>query len=188
MDAQPAQFRKRPVMKKLIVVSALLLQILAPTQGAAEPDPKIRLAVTPMMGMAGGLPGLGIDLGMGYGMAAWGIHYANGSEICLLMCDGEPEAETQTSFLAGVREEFTYGFISLKSGIAMVERQTRNTDIITDYGYGIRNYEGFGVPFQFDMSLSGRFIGLSLSVTVMADSDGGSGSIMAGIPVGLLRW
>ena len=174
-------------MKKRIVAFALLLQFLVPTQGTAAPDPKIRLAVTPMLGLVGGLPGVGFDVGMGYGMGAWGIHYAQGTEFCI-MCDRDPEREIQTSFLAGLREEFAYGSVSLKSGITTLERDSKDNSVESQYGPGVRKYQGYGVPFRLDLMLSGRFIGLSLSATVLTDADGGSGSILAGIPIGLLRW
>lgn len=176
-------------MNNPFVVPALLLLLLAPTRGAAASDPKIRLAVTPMLGLVGGVPGVGVELGLGYGKAAGGIRYADGTQFCLMCYDEVPASETQIAFLAGVREEMTHGSISLKSGVVLVDRDTPDDSPDTGYGpAGFRNYKGFGIPFQLDLMLSGRFIGLSLSATVVADGDGGSAGLMAGIPFGLLRW
>lgn len=176
-------------MKKLLVVSALLVLSLAPLRGEAADDPKVRLALTPMLGLVGGMmPGAGIDMSMGYGMAAWGIRLAHGEEFCLMCDSGDPGSETQIGFLAGVREELAYGSISLKSGIVLLDRDTPDISANKYYETGIRNYKGVGLPFQLDLMLSARYIGLSFSATVIADGDGGSASLMAGIPVGLLRW
>ena len=178
-------------MKKLIVVFSLLFLFSAPSQAAADsdPDPKIRFAFTPMLGLVGGLPGMAAELGMGYGMAAGGIRYADGKQFCLMCYDEAPASENQIALLAGVREEMTHGSISLKSGVVLVDRDTPDGSPDTGYGSaGVRNYNGFGIPFPLDLMLSGRFIGLSLSATVVADGDGGSAGLMAGIPVGLLLW
>lgn len=176
-------------MKKLIVASALML--LSGAHAGLLPagwtDPGIRVALTPMLGLVGGFPGGGIDVGMGYHRAAWGIRYAEGTQFCL-MCDRDPERERQLGFLAGVREEFSYGSISFKSGVVLLDRDILDNSIESDYGPGVRNEEEVGVPFQLDLILGGRLIGLSLTVTVIADAGGGSGGIMAGVPFGLLRW
>ena len=174
-------------MKKRIVLPALLLLLTGAHAGLPPGDPGIRLAVTPMLGLVGGFPGAGIDMGMGYGRLAWGFRYAEGTEFCI-MCDRDPERERQIGFLAGVREEFAYGSIAFKSGIAMLDRDILDHSIESQYGPGVRNAEGIGIPFQLDLILGGRFIGLSRSATVMADHEGGSGGIMAGGPFGLLRW
>lgn len=169
-------------MKKLIVASALLLLLSAPSPSAAGADPKLRLALTPMLGITGRL-GVGADVGMVHGRAAWGLHSAYVSEVCV-MCDRDPETEGQVGLMAGVREEFGYGSVSFRSGIAMIARDTKDYD----FTHGVRTYKGLGVPIQLDMMVGGRFIGLSISVMVLVDGDGGSSGLMAGIPFGLLRW
>ena len=175
-------------MKLLPIASALLLLAFAPVRGGI--DPGIRLAVMPMAGLVGQLElGAGVDVSMGYGRAAWGIHYVNAKGFCVL-CDPNgvgPETEIQFGLLAGLREELSFGSISLKSGITRLERDSKDYGREYPQGPFLRRYRGFGVPFQLDLVLSGRCIGLALSATVLADADGGSASLLAGTPFGLLR-
>ncbi len=149
-------------------------------------DPGVRLSITPLLGMVGGWPGAGIDFGMGVGHLALGIRHAGGTELCF-MCDHESQSESQTSLLVGLRQEFEAGVISLRSGIANVDRNTLDARIEGEYGPGVRNYNGFAVPLQLDLILGGRYLGFCLSATFLADGDGGSGGFMIGLPFGMLR-
>jgi hypothetical protein len=172
-------------MKKLIIAFALLF-LTGAHAGPLSSDPGVRVAVTPMLGLVAGFPGVGIELGMGHGRLAWGLRYAEGTEFCM-MCEGGSERERQIAFLAGGREELTYGSIAFRSGIVLLDRDVPDNSIESRYMDGVRAEKGFGIPFQLDLILGGRFIGLSLSATVIADDGGGSAGIMAGIPFGLLR-
>jgi hypothetical protein len=172
-------------MKKLL----LLLSLLLPNAHAdlVATDPGVRLSITPLIGTEGGNLGAGFDIGFGIRHVALGLRYASGAEYCM-MCDREPEYEKQMSVLAGVRQEFEIGVISLRSGIAQVERDTRDGSLPRIYERdGVRHFNGLGVPFQLDLTLSGRYVGLSVSLTALADSDGGSGGLMLGLPIGYLR-
>jgi hypothetical protein len=156
-------------------------------------DPAVRLSFIPLLGSVGGMPGVGGEFGMGYKVLAWGIRASGGSEFCVFC--GDPEKESQISFLFGVRSEFEIGVISLKSGLTRIERTKRGEQIEDGGGMGffstpeyeMRNYEGLGVPLQFDLILGGRFVGVDFSMTFLQDGEGGSTSILIGIPFGYLR-
>jgi hypothetical protein len=172
------------------LLSLSLLFLLAPSLSRAAEvpaDPGLRFSITPLIGLVGGWPGAGLDVGAGMGHGAFGFRYASGSELCF-MCDRRSETETQTAVLAGLREEFSPGVIAFRSGFAVIERDTKDADFGNEIGPGIRNHTGYGVPFQLDLALTGKYVGICLSATVMADGDGGSAGLMLGLPVGLLRW
>jgi hypothetical protein len=156
-------------------------------------EPAVRLTFMPMLGSVGGMPGVGGEFGMGYKALAWGIRASGGSEFCIFC--SEPEKESQISFLLGVRDEFEIGVLSFKSGLTRIER-TRRGQRIEDGGetgffstteYEMHTHEGLGVPLQFDLILGGRFVGVDFSMTYLHDGEGGSTSILIGIPFGYLR-
>jgi hypothetical protein len=180
------------IMKSILKKPFLLLSLLAllampkARAEATSVDSSLRFSVTPLIGLVGGWPGLGIDLSLGYGLGAFGFSLTGGSEMCF-MCDRASESESQTRVLLGARKEFSAGVITFRSGIAAIERDTKDSRVSTEYGPGIRHFAGYGVPFQLDLALTGKYVGIGLSATVMADGDGGSAGLMLGIPIGLLR-
>lgn len=159
----------------------------------SEEDPAVRLIFMPLIGTVGGMPGMGGEFGMGYKAVAWGVRASGGTEFCIFC--GDPEKESQISFLLGVRHEFEIGVLSLKSGMTKLERTTRGDRIESGGGMGIwstteyemLDYEGLGVPIQFDLILGGRFVGVGFSLSFLQDGLGGSSSVLIGIPFGYLR-
>lgn len=175
--------REKPFPLIALLVLLAMPKARAEAESASE---KLRFSITPLIGVVGGWVGAGIEFGAGYGHAAFGIRHAAGAELCI-MCDHAPRSETQTIVLAGVREEFSTGVMTFRSGIAAIERDRKDSRVPDDYEPGIRHFAGYGVPFQLDLFLTGKYLGIGLSATVVADRDGGSGGIMLGIPIGLLR-
>jgi hypothetical protein len=182
--------------KPILILVLMLLSPLSRSRAQTGPvphDPGLRFTVMPLLGSVGGLPGIGVDIGMGAGHWAWGGRLSGGTELCF-MCTGRRE-ETQISALIGARQEFPVGVIALKTGISKMTRASRGAQI-PHYDDGYKeyhveyetvNYRSWGVPFQMELTLGGRYVGLCLTATAMADGDGGSGGIMLGIPLGLLR-
>ncbi|GEM_PF-2614886 len=194
-------------MRLSLLVRLIPVFLLAPGFSLAAPVPTepwdnqdqtdLRFALIPLVGGVHGLPGIGLDMGMGYRNLAWDIRMAAGSELCFICMD--KESESQVSVLAGARQEFAMGVISIKTGVAKVWRTTKvelapgeknvnpDDEFSTGYGYRLREFEGYSLPIQFDLLLGGRFIGLDFSLTVLTDRDGGSTGFMVGLPLGLLR-
>ena len=174
-------------MKKTFLILCMLLLSQARAQDFLVPhDPGLRLTVMPLVGLVAMKPGIGFDLGMGYGHLAWGARIVGGAEACFI-CNRSPEEEVYSSFMAGARTEFSQGAIVFKSGIAKVHRATRDPADVHGDGRLI-DYDGYGIPFQLDIMWGGRVIGLCVSAMALADKDGGSGSLMVGIPIGLIRF
>ncbi|MEO6096688.1 MAG: hypothetical protein ABIW76_13710 [Fibrobacteria bacterium] len=181
-------------MKPAIPFLILFLSLLPPAHAqtpSSRPDPGVRVAFMPMIGLIGGLGGWAADLGMGKGVAAWGVRIVKGSGMGYCSdCGHDPESEHQVAFLGGIRGEYSAGTLTLKTGLANVERKTWNGVMSPEGRYGFQNmirYSGFGVPIQLDLALCGRNLGIGLSASAMLDKGGNSASLLIGVPMGILR-
>ena len=189
-------------MKNTIACLALALSLAKAAPASVAPDALAasdvtgayqagpRASLMPLVGFVGGKPGIGLDLGFGYGPMALGARISAGNSLCI-MCPAA-EGETQASLLAGLRHEFPAGSVSLRSGISHVERTTTTRYQVepgmnSEYDYHYRQFDGLGIPVQLDVLLGGRFVGGNLSMTAMLDRDGGSIGVMAGLPLGYLH-
>lgn len=176
-------------MKNPLLILCCLFPCLALANEDGSEVP-VRMAFMPMMGGLNGQLGGGVDVAMGYGHLAAGVRHIGAEELCIMCQDAEEES--QTSFLLGVRQEFAVGVLSFKSGFTKVNRLTKenfvsNGSMFSDPQYDLKKYDGFGVPFQFDLVLGGRYLGLDLSFLTLVDGEGGSAGFLIGLPMGLLR-
>jgi hypothetical protein len=175
-------------VKRLFLLSLLVCFAETRARGALyeaiEEDG--RISITPLAGFVGSWPGFGFDWNFGYKYAALGARVAGGSEMCVL-CDRGLRGESQLSFLIGGRREFSTGFFMIRSGLAKVERKILDDSYPTGPDLDTHTWKGYGIPLQADIAWGGRFVGASLSLTILGDSEGGSGSVMLGLPFGRLR-
>lgn len=186
-------------MPRIATFAALLWLASSPARADVAPADSafgflspLRAGATFMLGVSGGRPGEAVDAFIAYGPGFVGARGFSGAELFPLCSEQICERESQLNLVAGPRKEFAWGAASLGAGLGYVDRTYRDR-IEREYApwerpeYARKRFRGWGVPVQGDVYLSGRFIGLHLSVTAMADRGGGAGAVMAGVPLGYLR-
>lgn len=150
-----------------------------------------RVALTPMVGMVHGVPGIGLELGVGLGPVVVGARATAGNDLPIM--DPSSDGESQLSLLAGMRHELGSAVVTVRSGISQVERHTSakkdpaETGSNAEWYIGYSHFKGLGVPVTLDLLWGSRFVGGNLSMTAMFDRDGGSFGAMVGMPLGYLH-